>query len=114
VYTPYVIFCVLVPCSGLGWPGEVAGRLRGLSLAWIVTLASTRCYSGVVGGRVFGSRFLDMNFAPVLFAALALGHIRRHVGSRFARVVFALMRPGRLSFSRRPRSFDKAGGTPFR
>jgi len=90
VYTPYVIFAFLALFRAWRWPGEVAGRLRGLSLAWIVTLALYAMYSEWWGGRVFGSRFLD-DFAPVLFAALAWGTSVGMLGSRLARVVFALM-----------------------
>jgi hypothetical protein len=90
VYTPYVIFAFFALFRAWRWPGEVAGRLRGLSLAWIVTLALYAMYSEWWGGRVFGSRFLD-DFAPVLFAALAWGTSVGMLGSRFARVVFALM-----------------------
>lgn len=90
VYTPYVIFAFLAFLRAWRWPGEVAGRLRGLSLAWIAALVLYATYSEWWGGRVFGSRFLD-DFAPVLFAAMAWGTSVGMLGSRFARVVFALM-----------------------
>jgi len=90
VYTPYVIFAFLALFRAWRWPGEVAGRLRGLSFAWIVALVLYAMYSEWWGGRVFGSRFLD-DFAPVLFAALAWGTSVGMLGSRLARVVFALM-----------------------
>jgi drug/metabolite transporter superfamily protein YnfA len=90
VYTPYVIFAFFALLRAWRWPGEVAGRLRGLSLAWIVALVLYAMYSEWWGGRVFGSRFLD-DFAPVLFAALAWGTSVGMLGSRFARVVFGLM-----------------------
>ena len=35
VYTPYVIFAFFALFRAWRWPGEVAGRLRGLSLVWI-------------------------------------------------------------------------------
>jgi len=90
VYTPYVIFALLALLKAWRWPGEVAGRLRGLSLAWLVALVLYAMYSEWWGGRVFGSRFLD-DFAPVLFAALAWGTSVGMLGSRLGRVVFALM-----------------------
>jgi drug/metabolite transporter superfamily protein YnfA len=90
VYTPYVIFAFLALFKAWRWPGEVAGRFRGLSLAWIATLVLYSMYSEWWGGRVFGSRFLD-DFAPVLFAALAWGTSVGMLGSWFGRVVFGLM-----------------------
>jgi hypothetical protein len=90
VYTPYVIFALLALLRAWRWPGQVAGRLRGLSLAWIVALVLYAMYSEWWGGRVFGSRFLD-DYAPVLFAALAWGTSVGMLGSRLARAVFALM-----------------------
>jgi drug/metabolite transporter superfamily protein YnfA len=90
VYTPYVIFAFLALLKAWRWPGEVAGRLRGLSLAWIVALVAYAMYSEWWGGRVFGSRFLD-DFAPILFVALAWGTSVGMLGSRIARVVFGLM-----------------------
>ena len=90
VYTPYLIFAFVALLRAWRWPGQVAGRLRGLSLAWIVTLALYAMYSEWWGGRVFGSRFLD-DFAPILFAALAWGTSVGMLGSRLARVVFTLM-----------------------
>jgi hypothetical protein len=72
------------------WPGQVAGRLRGLSLAWIAALVLYAMYSEWWGGRVFGSRFLD-DFAPILFAALAWGTSVGMLRSRLARLVFGLM-----------------------
>ncbi len=90
VYTPYVIFALFALLKAWRWPGEVAGRLRGLSFAWIVALVLYAMYSEWWGGRVFGSRFLD-DFAPVLFAALAWGTSVGILGSRVGRVVFALM-----------------------
>jgi drug/metabolite transporter superfamily protein YnfA len=90
VYTPYLLFAFLALFRAWRWPGEVAGRLRGFSLAWIAALALYATYSEWWGGRVFGSRFLD-DFAPVLFAALAWGTSVGMLGSRFARVVFALL-----------------------
>ena len=90
VYMPYLLFAFLALFRAWRWPGEVAGRLRGFSLAWIAALALYATYSEWWGGRVFGSRFLD-DFAPVLFAALAWGTSVGMLGSRFARVVFALL-----------------------
>jgi drug/metabolite transporter superfamily protein YnfA len=90
VYTPYLIFAFLALLRAWRWPGEVAGRLRGLSLAWIAALVLYGTYSEWWGGRVFGSRFLD-DFAPVLFAAMAWGTSVGMLGSRLARVVFTLL-----------------------
>jgi hypothetical protein len=90
VYTPYVIFALVALLRAWRWPGDVAGRLRGLSLAWIVALVLYAMYSEWWGGRVFGSRFLD-DYAPVLFAALAWGTSVGMLGSRLARAVFAFM-----------------------
>ncbi len=90
VYTPYVIFAFVALLRAWRWPGEVAGRLRGLSLAWIAALALYAMYSEWWGGRVFGSRFLD-DFAPILFVALAWGTSVGMLASRFARVLFGLM-----------------------
>jgi hypothetical protein len=90
VYTPYVIFAFVALLRAWRWPGEVAGRLRGLSLAWLAALVLYAMYSEWWGGRVFGSRFLD-DFAPVLFAALAWGTSVGVLGSRVGRAVFALM-----------------------
>jgi hypothetical protein len=90
IYTPYVVFAFLALSRAWRWPGEVAGRLRGLSLAWIAALVLYATYSEWWGGRVFGSRFLD-DLAPVLFIAIAWGTSVGMLGSRFARVVFALM-----------------------
>jgi hypothetical protein len=90
VYTPYVVFAFFALLKAWRWPGEVAGRLRGLSVAWLATLVLYATYSEWWGGRVFGSRFLD-DFAPVLFAALAWGTSVGMLRSRLARIVFALM-----------------------
>jgi hypothetical protein len=90
VYTPYLLFALLALFRAWRWPGEVAGRLRGFSLAWIAALVLYATYSEWWGGRVFGSRFLD-DFAPVLFAAMAWGTSVGMLGSRFARVLFGLM-----------------------
>jgi len=90
VYTPYVVFAFLALLRAWRWPREVAGRLRGFSLAWVAALALYAMYAEWWGGRVFGSRFLD-DFAPVLFAAMAWGTSVGMLGSRFARVIFALM-----------------------
>jgi hypothetical protein len=89
VYTPYVIFAMFALLRAWRWPGEVAGRLRGLSLAWIVALVLYAMYSEWWGGRVFGSRFLD-DFAPILFAALAWGTSVGMLGSGLARAIFAV------------------------
>ena len=90
VYTPYLVFAFLALFRAWRWPGEVAGRLRALSLAWIAALVLYAMYSEWWGGRVFGSRFLD-DFAPVLFAALGWGTSVGMLGSRFARAVFGLL-----------------------
>jgi len=90
VYTPYLIFAFFALFRAWRWPGEVAGRLRGLSLAWLATLVLYAMYSEWWGGRVFGSRFLD-DFAPILFVALGWGTSVGMLGSRIARGIFALM-----------------------
>ena len=90
VYTPYLIFAFFALFRAWRWPGEVAGRLRGLSLAWIAALVLYATYSEWWGGRVFGSRFLD-DFVPILFVAVAWGTSVGMLGSRFARVVFGLL-----------------------
>jgi drug/metabolite transporter superfamily protein YnfA len=90
VYTPYVLFAFLALFRAWRWPGEVAGRLRGFSLAWIAALVLYATYSEWWGGRVFGSRFLD-DFAPVLFAAIAWGTSVGLLRSRLGRVVFGVM-----------------------
>ena len=90
VYTPYVIFGFFALLRAWRWPGEVAGRLRGLSLVWLAALVVYATYSEWWGGRVFGSRFLD-DFAPILFVAIGWGTSVGMLGSRFARIVFGLM-----------------------
>ena len=90
VYTPYLVFAFIALLRAWRWPGQVAGRLRGLSLAWMAALVLYAMYSEWWGGRVFGSRFLD-DFAPILFAALAWGTSVGMLGSRLARLVFGLM-----------------------
>ena len=90
VYTPYVMFGFFALFRAWRWPGEVAGRLRGLSLVWIAALVLYATYSEWWGGRVFGSRFMD-DFAPILFVAIAWGTSVGMLGSRFARLVFGLM-----------------------
>jgi drug/metabolite transporter superfamily protein YnfA len=90
VYTPYLIFAFLAFLRAWRWPGDVAGRLRGMSLVWIGALLLYATYSEWWGGRVFGSRFLD-DFAPVLFAVMAWGTSVGMLRSRLARVVFVLM-----------------------
>jgi hypothetical protein len=90
IYTPYVLFAFLALARAWRWPGEVAGRLRGLSLVWIAALVLYATYSEWWGGRVFGSRFLD-DLAPVLFAAIAWGTSVNMFRSRLARAVFGLL-----------------------
>jgi drug/metabolite transporter superfamily protein YnfA len=90
VYTPYLIFGFFALLRAWRWPGEVAGRLRGLSLVWLAALVLYATYAEWWGGRVFGSRFLD-DFAPILFVAIGWGTSVGMLGSRFARVVFGLM-----------------------
>jgi drug/metabolite transporter superfamily protein YnfA len=89
IYTPYLIFAFLALFRAWRWPGDVAGRLRAMSLVWIGALLLYATYSEWWGGRVFGSRFLD-DFAPVLFAAMAWGTSVGILRSRLARIVFVL------------------------
>jgi hypothetical protein len=72
IYAPYLLFAIGALVLAWRRPGPVASRLRGLSLAWLATLALYAAYAEWWGGRVFGARFLD-DLAPVLFAALAWG-----------------------------------------
>ncbi|MDQ2913190.1 MAG: hypothetical protein M3T56_08030 [Chloroflexota bacterium] len=90
IYTPYLIFAFLALLRAWRWPGEVAGRLRAMSLVWVGALLLYATYSEWWGGRVFGSRFLD-DFAPVLFAAMAWGTSVGMLRSRLARGIFVLM-----------------------
>ena len=90
VYEPYVLFAFVALLRAWRWPGEVATRLRGLSLVWLATLGLYATYAEWWGGRVFGPRFLD-DLAPVLFVAIAWGTSVALLGSRFARAVFGLM-----------------------
>jgi len=90
VYTPYVIFAFAALLRAWRWPGEVATRLRWLSLVWLATLVLYATYAEWWGGRVFGSRFLD-DLAPVLFAALAWGIGVGLMRTLVERVVFAIM-----------------------
>ena len=90
VYTPYLIFAFLALLRAWRWPGEVAVRLRGLSLVWLAALVLYATYAEWWGGRVFGSRFLD-DLAPVLFVAIAWGTFVGLMRSLFARVLFAVL-----------------------
>ena len=90
VYTPYVIFGLIALLRAWRWPGQVAGRLRGLSLVWLAALVLYATYSEWWGGRVFGSRFLD-DLAPVLFVAIAWGTSVGLLRSLFARALFAVL-----------------------
>ncbi len=90
IYTPYVIFAFGALFRAWRWPGEVATRLRWLSLVWIAALVLYATYAEWWGGRVFGSRFLD-DLAPVLFAALAWGIGVGVMRSIVERVLFAVM-----------------------
>src|SRR5437660_1508853 len=86
----YLIFAFFALFRAWRWPGEVAGRLRGLSLVWLAALVLYSTYAEWWGGRVFGSRFLD-DLAPILFVAIAWGTSVGMLGSRFARTVFGLL-----------------------
>jgi drug/metabolite transporter superfamily protein YnfA len=90
VYTPYLVFAFLALIRAWRWPGEVATRLRGLSVVWIGALVLYATYAEWWGGRVFGSRFLD-DLAPVLFAALAWGSFVGLMRTRLARALFMLL-----------------------
>lgn len=87
IYTPYLVFAV--GALALAWrrAGEVARRLRGLSVAAVVTLGLYATYTEWWGGRVFGARFLD-DLAPILFAALAWGIAEGLLAARWARWAF--------------------------
>ena len=90
VYTPYLIFAFLALSRAWRWPGEVAVRLRGLSLIWLATLVLYATYAEWWGGRVFGSRFLD-DLAPVLIVAIAWGTSVGMMRSVIARALFAVL-----------------------
>ena len=90
VYTPYLLFAFVALALAWRRPGEVAVRLRGLSLVWIATLALYATYAEWWGGRVFGSRFLD-DLAPILFVATAWGTSVGLLRSRVTRVAFTLL-----------------------
>ena len=90
IYTPYAIFALVALVRAWRWPGEVARRLRALSLVWVATVVLYATYAEWWGGRVFGSRFLD-DLAPLLFAALAWGIGVGMLRSRIARLLFGLM-----------------------
>ncbi len=87
VYTPYFAFAVAALVLAWRRRGEVARRLRGLSIVAAVTLALYATYTEWWGGRVFGARFLD-DLAPILFAALAWGIGQGLLRRRSARWAF--------------------------
>jgi len=89
IYAPYLFFAFVAFARAWRSPGEVALRLRWLSLVWLGTLLLYATYAEWWGGRVFGARFLD-DQAPVLFAALAWGIGGGMVHTPFARAAFAL------------------------
>jgi hypothetical protein len=90
VYTPYLFFAFVALLRAWRWPGEVAIRLRGLSLVWLGTLVLYATYAEWWGGRVFGSRFLD-DLVPILFVALGWGTGVGLLRTIVERVVFALL-----------------------
>ena len=90
VYTPYLVFAFWALARAWRWPGEVARRLRSLSLVWLATLLLYATYTEWWGGRVFGARFLD-DLAPILFTALGWGTGVGLLRSRRSRVVFAAL-----------------------
>jgi len=88
VYEPYLV--AALAALVLAWRaggGAVASRLRGLSIAWLATLALYATYAEWWGGRVFGPRFLD-DQAPILFVALAWGIGRGLLARRAAHLLF--------------------------
>lgn len=89
VYEPYTVAAVAALVLAWSRPGEVAMRLRWLSLTALATLVLYASYAEWWGGRVFGPRFLD-DLAPLLFAALAWGIGQGLLASRFRRVLFAI------------------------
>jgi hypothetical protein len=89
VYAPYLAFALAALALAWRRDGEVARRLRGLSLVWLATLALYATYTEWWGGRVFGARFLD-DLAPVLFAALAWGIGQGLLRARWSRLAFGV------------------------
>lgn len=89
VYEPYIVAAVAALALAWARPGEVAMRLRWLSLTALATLVLYASYAEWWGGRVFGPRFLD-DLAPLLFAALAWGIGQGLLASRTRRVLFAI------------------------
>ena len=89
VYEPYLLAAVAALALAWSRPGEVARRLRWLSLSALATLVLYASYAEWWGGRVFGPRFLD-DLAPVLFAALAWGVGEGLLRSPFWRALFGI------------------------
>ncbi|MSQ37625.1 MAG: hypothetical protein EXR61_04855 [Chloroflexi bacterium] len=89
VYEPYTLAAVAALVLAWRRPGEVAKRLRWLSVSALATLLLYASYAEWWGGRVFGPRFLD-DLAPILFAALAWGIGEGLLASRTRRVLFAV------------------------
>ena len=87
VYTPYFAFAVAALVLAWRRRGEVARRLRGLSIVAALTLALYATYTEWWGGRVFGARFLD-DQVPILLAALAWGIGQGLLARRWARWAF--------------------------
>lgn len=90
VYTPYLAFALAALALAWRRPGDIASRLRGLSLVWLATLFLYASYAEWWGGRVFGARFLD-DLAPVLFVALAWGISQGLLARPAARVAFGVL-----------------------
>ncbi len=88
IYAPYLAFAVAALVLAWRRSGEVARRLRALSLVGLATLLLYATYAEWWGGRVFGPRFLD-DQAPLLFAALAWGIGQGLLARRLWRAVFA-------------------------
>lgn len=87
VYEPWIL--AALAALALAWrrPGLVALRLRGLSVAWVLSVVFYARYAEWWGGRVFGPRFLD-DLAPALIVALGWGIGERLLTRTSARVAF--------------------------
>ncbi len=90
IYTPYLAFAGAALALAWRRRGEVARRLRGLSVVALATLVLYATYTEWWGGRVFGARFLD-DLAPILFAALAWGIGQGVLARPWTRLLFWIL-----------------------